>query len=275
LAGNVQPEASDEELVAAAFAPVKMPDSTERATTWRQLLQEYLNRRKEILEIVTRHAACTKGGFKRVKILDAAQFVRPIKNLRANAWIPKGSTLELPGTGDLQKLYLVFLSSLRKAIDDEATHMEAWLVSTRAALGETPQMADVIASVTEALKACGDAGMGGAMIPQVGVAADALRDCDVPRTISAVTSSSKANDQLCALALLPHSDIAKISAFISVVEKALAASTQKIQAWLKDSLGGAGKQVLQVREQIEQDLTAMLSDLGSLSGGNGSANNNS
>ena len=269
LAGNIPVDASDEELLAAAFANPKVIDATDRAASWRQLLQEYLNRHKDIVEIVTRHAACTKGGFKRVKILDAAQFAGPINRLRANGWIPKDATPDLPGTADLQKLQSAFHSSLRKSIQDETTRIDAWLKSARAALGESPRMTDVATSVIEALKACSDAGMGGAMIPHVAAAADALQDSDIAGTVSAAADCTSATDRLSALASLPQADIARISTFIAVAEKALAASTQKIDEWLKNSLGGAGKQVLQVRQQIEQDLTDMVSDLQSLSGGNG------
>jgi len=130
-------------------------------------------------------------------------------------------------------------------------------------------MSDVASSVTEALKACSDAGMGGAMIPQITAAADALRECDVRSVLSAAASLSDAADQLSALAALPHGQMTKVAAFIAIADKALATSTQKIDVWLKNSLGGAGKQVLQVREQIGNDLMQMTSDLRSLSGGGG------
>ena len=269
LSGSASADATDEELLTAAFAPQPALEPADRAASWRQLVEEFLTRRKEVIDVVVRHAACTKGGAKRVKILDAAQFVSPLKGLRTNNWVPSCSTPDLPGTTDLKRLHQVFRSSLAKAIRDEAARVQAWLTAAHAALGKAPRMLDITNSVTETLKACSDAGMGAAMIPQVTAAADALRDCDVQSVLAAAVSMSDSTDQLSALDALPHGQMTRVAAYIAVAEKAIATATQKIEEWLKHSLGGAGKQVLQVREQIETDLKQMAADLKSLSGGSG------
>lgn len=267
LSGSSSKDATDEELIAAIFGPVRTAEPTDRAPSWRQLVDGYLTRRKEILEIVIQHAACTKGGDKRIKILDAAQFIAPLKALRANGWIPSNSNPDLLGTTELHRLHQLLRSSVAKAVRDEAVRVQSWLQASRAALGEAPKISDIANSVADALKACSDAGMGGAIIPQVTESADALQGCDVHGVFLAAAAVSDATDQLSALAVLPHAEMARVALYIAIAEKALTSSTKKIEEWLKHSLGGAGKQVLQVREQIEKDLTEMTADLKSLSGG--------
>jgi energy-coupling factor transporter ATP-binding protein EcfA2 len=266
LVGGVRSDATDEDLIAAALGPPPAAEFGDRASAWRQLAQDFLARRKDVLEIVVRHAACSKGGDKRVKILDAAQFLVPLRALRKNDWLPSCPAPDLPGTADLQRLHQSFRTSLSKAVAEEAVRVSAWQKEAQSALGDKPNLSGVIQAVTDALKACSDAGMGGAMMPQVTSAADQVRDADVGPLLKKVADLNQAGDLLTGLALLDQAQMANLSAFIAVADKALAASTQRLEDWLRNSLKGAGKQVLQVREKMEQDLTETAADLQCLSG---------
>ena len=72
---------------------------------------------------------------------------------------------------------------------------------------------------------------------------------------------------LAALAALDQVAMSRVSAFTDSAQRALANSKQKIEAWLKSSVGVTGKEVLQLGDKMERDLTQIASDLEYLAGG--------
>src|SRR5258708_32604488 len=120
LTGQVSPESTDEQVVKEMFGGLVTPDLSERAPAWRQLVQEFVGKRKDIIELVVQNAACTKGGSSRVKILDAAQFVSPIAKLRKSGRRSTLAVSDLPGTARLPRIYESFALSLSEAQDQES-----------------------------------------------------------------------------------------------------------------------------------------------------------
>jgi len=267
LTGQVSPESTDEQVVKEMFGGLVTPDLSERAPAWRQLVQEFVGKRKDIIELVVQNAACTKGGSSRVKILDAAQFVSPIAKLRKSGWRPTLSVPDLSGTADLRRIYESFATSLSKAQDQESDRTQKWHARVSEALGDNPRIAEVVRSVLEALKAAGDAGMGGAAIPEVEASAKMVHDVDVKGLLKKASIASDSSVPFAALAALDQEAMSRVSGFVDSAQKALGNSKQKIETWLKSSVGVAGKEVLQLGDKMERDLTQIASDLEYLAGG--------
>jgi energy-coupling factor transporter ATP-binding protein EcfA2 len=267
LTGQVSPESTDEQVIKEMFGGLVTPDLSERAPAWRQLVQEFIGKRKDIIELVVQNAACTKGGSSRVKILDAAQFVNPLAKLRKSSWRPTLAVPDLPGTADLRRIYESLATSLAKAQDQETERTQKWHARVSEALGDDPRVAEVVRAVLEALKAAGDAGMGGAAIPEVEAAAKMVHDVDVKVLLRRTRTAGEGSVPMAALAALDQVAMSRVSAFTDSAQKALANSKQKIEAWLKSSVGVTGKEVLQLGDKMERDLTQIASDLEYLAGG--------
>lgn len=267
LAGKVPSDVSDEDLVGSMFGSVEVEDATDRSPKWQKLVQEFLLRRKEILELVVQNAACTKGGATNVKILDAAQFVGPLRELRKSDWLPTHTVPDLGGTADLRRIHDLVRTSLHAAIDQEAARTEKWLAKVLGALGEKPKMDEISRRVKEALKAASDAGVGGGMIPEVESASQALRDVDVTKLIRNTTALREREDLLGCLASLDPENMKRVSDFVDQSENAIRTTQQKINDWLRESVGTEEKQVMKMQDQIKNDLGKIRSELTNLAGG--------
>ena len=267
LAGKVAPDASDEAVVGSMFGFIEMDDATNRSLKWQKLVQEFLSRRKEILELVVQNAACTKGGTTHVKILDAAQFLAPLRELRKNGWLPTQTVPDLVGTVDLKRIHELLNASLQAAIDQEASRAEKWLSKVIEALGEKPKLDEISRRIKEALKAASDAGVGGGMIPEVESAGQALRDVDVTKLIRNAISLQETDDLLSGLASLDPESMRRLIDFVDQSENAISATQHKIKDWLRESVGAEEKQVMKMQEQITNDLGKVRSELTDLGGG--------
>ncbi len=267
LAGVIGLDAPDEVVIASIFGALDAVDATDRAPKWQKLVQEFLSRRKEILELVVHNAACTKGGATNVKILDASQFLGPLRDLRKNAWRPTQEVPELSGTADLKRVHDSLRNSLRAAIDQETDRAEKWRARVLEAIGEKPKLDDIAGRVTDALKAAGDAGMGSGRIPEVESASQALRDVDVTKLIHSTAALQESDDLLGCLGSLDPVSMRSVTEFIDRVESAIGPTRQKIRDWLRESVGTEEKQVMKMQEQIKNDLAEVRSDLADLAGG--------
>ncbi|MFZ1976297.1 MAG: protein DpdH [Candidatus Acidiferrales bacterium] len=267
LAGKIGPGASDEAAVGSMFGSVEMEDAPDRSPKWQKLVQEFLSRRKDILELVVQNAACTKGGATNVKILDAAQFVGPLRELRQNAWLPTQTIPDLGGTADLKRVHDLLRTSLQAAIDQEAAHVEKWLAKVLGAIGEKPKIDEISRRVKEALKAASDAGVGGGMIPEVESASQALRDVDITKLLRNTSALQESDDLLGGLASLDPEGMRRLNDFVDQSENAISTTQHKIKDWLRESVGAEGKQVMKMQEQIKNDLDKVRSELTDLGGG--------
>jgi len=267
LMGQVSPECTDEQVVKEMFAAVAAPDLSERAPAWRQLVEEFANKRKDVIDLVVQNAACTKGGFPRVKILDAAQFLGPIARLRKNGWRPTLRVPDLLGTADLRRVYESFTTFLAKAQDQEKDRTQKWQAKVSAAFGDDARIEDTARAVVEALRAAGDAGMGGAAIPEVEAAAKMLHGVDFKDLLKKSKAINESSIPVAELAALDQVAMSRMNVFTDCAQKALANSKQKIDTWLKSSAGVTGKEVLSLGDKMERDLTDIAGDLEYLAGG--------
>ena len=147
LAGQISRDSTDEHVVKEMLGTLATPDFTERAPAWRQLLQDFVSKRREIIELVLQNVACTKGGSSRIKILDAAQFLEPIARLRKSDWRPTVGVPDLPGTADLRRVHDSLKGSLAKAEDQERDRTQKWHAKVSAAFGEDPRVTEVVSAV--------------------------------------------------------------------------------------------------------------------------------
>jgi hypothetical protein len=160
MAGRPQASAdSMHEQVSALFEDWSTVDTSSRSPAWKTLFDAFRRHRGTLVEIVRARTACTKGGSTDVKVIDVAQLVPVLQQVR-RTWEPRE---EIPT--DIRSEYAA-VREVRARVDDllkqaivgERQRYLEWFGRVAGEMGDPPQRKPVIEAARMALQAAIDSG---------------------------------------------------------------------------------------------------------------------
>ncbi len=102
---------SVEDLINSLFLELEDQDELSRSKTWKELFQVFKKNRKKLFEIFESRIACTRGSRSQFQIIDSAQIIETLRQLR-KSWQPQG---QIPN--DLRDEYQV-IQKVREKVDE-------------------------------------------------------------------------------------------------------------------------------------------------------------
>lgn len=181
----------------ALFQSLDGASADHRASSWRELFTALRDKHATLCEIVLSHAACTKGGSKRVQMIDAARLAKPLLALRKD-YAPRES---LPpdvweNYAVLAKLREKVAELLGKAVSEEKARLLAWHEQAALALGPVDGHAAMVEGVRSAVEAArADLGFAGAGYDKLVTAMDGFNYRQLSQCFESVARIKAQEDQ--------------------------------------------------------------------------------
>jgi hypothetical protein len=257
-----------ENQVAALFAPAEAVEKIDRGPLWRNLLQGFLRNRPQLIELVVSRAAATKGGSTRVQVLDASQYIVPLRAVQEE-WLPRQTLPEkIPRTGEyeaLRKLQEKFREGLDGAIDEERTRVLARYARVAKALAWEDGIKEVAPVVRDAKRRAQEEGVFSGTSPEeLDRVISAVNKAPLIRWQTAVETIAQAADDRGILLAELGQDLEAAARpaeeFVTMAESFLKSSTDKVRRQVEDLEQAGGRDLEASYEQI-QDHFRKLDDL--------------
>ena len=147
------------EQVSALLEDWSNIDTSARSPAWKTLFDTFRRHRATLVEIVRARTACTKGGSTDVKVIDVAQLVPVLQQVR-RTWEPRE---EIPT--DIRSEYAAVREVrarvddlLKQAIVDERQRYLDWFGRVAGEMGDPPQRKPVIEAARMALQTAIESG---------------------------------------------------------------------------------------------------------------------
>ena len=261
---------SEDDIIAGLFGSLPAQDSSHRSVAWQQLMKTFVDYRRVLIELLLNNTACTKGGSTKIRVIDAAQYLAPLRKVREN-WQITTDVPALPWAVPLAKVHEAFLKLLSVAIAEERKRIDAWCKRVQERLGSDPKAVDVGIEVMDCINLARQFGMFGGKYDDLKLAVAEFQAVDVTSLVTQAGDGARHNrgDALRRMASIDHTAMSKVDAFLNESEKAIKASRQRLEDWLKTGATSKGKELLTLRQAIEKDLIDTSLDLEFLAGGNG------
>jgi hypothetical protein len=258
--------------LAALFQGLEGVSIDHRAPAWKELFTALRDKHAALCEIVLMHAACTKGGRRRVQLVDAARFVKPLLAVRRDYWLRE------PVPAEPWELYAVVVklrekvaALLPKAIAEEKTRLLGWRDQVLTALGPTDGHSTVLDGVRAAMEAArSDLGFAGVGYERLATALDGFKARQLAQCFETLARLSNEKDQGELLLLLGR-DFGEVTAgvdeLIGLVTQFLDKYEPRVESDITH-LAGTGE-LKDTQTEITDALDALDGLLGDIQGGEG------
>jgi hypothetical protein len=261
IGGRVKADATLGDLIEAVFS--NWPD--EPAATAGEMRAVYLKlqRRREVLVDIARSQASSLKGGRAGAMLDPRRVLGPIRQLRRAKWRlglkpPEGDT------SVLAKLYREVAEALPAAAAAERSQRLQWLQEMQKAFGEGATRAVIITTLSAALKAAVDAGVGAQNSARpLQEALDAFQNVQFDATVVAVRSLVDEEDPVASLPDYGRGRANAVSAGTALrisAEQFLDAVERNLQSFGADQNSRTGEVAQRIKE-LDAALTGIVEDL--------------
>jgi hypothetical protein len=248
-----------EHQIAALFASGEAAQQVERAPLWRNLRQTFLQHRQQLVELLLSRATATKGGSTRVQIVDATQFIAPLRSLQEK-WLPRQALpKDLPKTREyesLRKLQEQFRNSLDAAIEEERTRVLARYAQVAKALAWEEGINEIGPEVRDAKRRAQEEGVYSGPPPEeLDRAIVTLKKAPLVRWKAAVDVIAQAGDDrgllLSELGQDHEAAARPAEEFVRLAEQFLTNSTDRVRRQVDDLEQAGGRDLEACYKRIE------------------------
>ena len=252
-----------EDHLSAALSAIDTVSVDTRSTAWKDLFAALQKHQSALKEIVLSHTGCTKGGSRKVQVVDASQLLETLRGVRKD-WKPKESVPE-----DVWDLYVPIRKVREKveallgtAMTEERARHLGWLDQLRTQITAETDRGAVIETVKAAVQAARTegvfAGVGGERIESAIDAFGRIRLDEYLRSIDRLRQDLDAGDLLIELGRDLSEPMAKVDEFVSATRQFIDASTKRVESEI-ESLEGTGEY-----KAVEAAISKNMSDLDTL-----------
>ena len=248
-----------EHQVAALFASGAAAEQVVRAPLWRGLRQTFLRHREQLEGLLLSRTAATKGGSTQVQVVDASQFLAPLRAIQEE-WLPRQILPKnLPKTKDyesLRKLQEDLRSGLDAAIEEERDRVLKQYQRVEKALAWEEGIREVGPEVREAKRRAQEEGVYSGPPPEaLDGAILALQKAPLVRWKTAVETVGQAGDDrgLLLAELGKDHEAAALPAeeFVRLAESFLERSTERVQGKVEELEAAGGRDLEACYTRIE------------------------
>jgi hypothetical protein len=241
----VASKTSVEDHLSAAFSVSQSVDGGTRSSAWNELVSMLQKHQAPLKEIVLSHVGCTKGGSRKVQVVDVSQLLDPLRVIRKD-WKPRETV-----PNDIWDLYTPIRKSQEKveallttAIADERTRLLGWLDQLRTEIGVDTDRDAVVEAVKAAIEITRTAGVfAGVSADRIDAAIDAfgrLRVDEHLRSIERLRQEQETGDVLMELGRDISEPMSKVAEFVETTRQFLDGSERRVESELA-SLDGTGE----------------------------------
>jgi hypothetical protein len=197
IGGRVKAEATVGDMIEAAFS--SWPDEpAASASEMRAVYIKLLRRREDLVDIARSQASSLKGG-RAGAMLDPRRALGPVRQVRRAKW-RLGLKPPEADTGLLAKLYREVAEALPAAAAAERSQRLKWLEEMEEAFGEGASRPTIVSTLSAALKAALEAGVGAQnSIRPLQEALDVFQSVQFDATVVAVRTLAGEDDALSSL----------------------------------------------------------------------------
>lgn len=271
LAGR--PAASNittEEQVNALFVGIESVDVSKRSLAWVELFDSFSTHRANLLEIIKSRTPCTKGGNAQFQVVDASQFLKPLRAIR-KTWkpserVPAGLRRELESLWQFREK---IDSLLDTAIEQEKARYLNWYESTMNKLGEGSKRQQILGFVNEAMTAVdADGGLTPAKRAELETVSLDFKNAQFENCLAGmrrIRDAATSAELLLDLSSNYEGAMRATSAFIEAVDKFLATAKARVEADIR-ILEGEGD-IQSVIDEIGQRLDELHGQAIAIRGG--------
>jgi hypothetical protein len=256
-----------DEQITALFQGLDSIEVDHRSPAWRELFKALRDQQSALADIVLFHAGCTKGGSRKVQVVDAAQLVEPLRAFRKDGRPSAPIPTDAWDTHEaIRKARSKADELLARATEEERARHLAWCDTARAALGQTATREELLKAVRETVQAAADeVGVRGVSRERLDAAFEALGKERLEQAFEAIERIRKEADGAALLTELgrDHGRLMKtVDEFVALSKQFLDATLTFTESEITQ-LAGAGE--LKAAEQTIADgldqLHATLTDL--------------
>jgi hypothetical protein len=252
-----------EDHLSAALSAIESTSFDARSSNWKQLFATLQINHDALKEIVLSHAGCTKGGSRKIQVIDVSQLLEPLRAVRKD-WKPKES---IPA--DVWDTY-VPIRKVREKVDtllstaltEERTRHLGWLDQLRNEVAPETDRGTVVETVKAAVEAAQAEGVfAGVARERIESALDAfgrIRLDEYLRSIDRLRNPLDAEQLLLELGRDLSEPMAKVDEFVSATRQFIDASSKRVESEIK-GLDGTGEY-----KAAETAISKNMSDLDTL-----------
>jgi hypothetical protein len=266
IGGRVKADASIGDVIEAAFS--NWPDEpAATASEMRMVYTKLLRRRDELIDVARSQVSSLKGG-RPGAMLDPRRVLEPVRQLRRAKW-----RLGLkPPEGDmsnLAKLYREVAEALPAAAAAERSRRLNWLQEMQQAFGDRATRAEIGATLSAALKAALDGGVGAQNNARpLQEAIDAFQSVQFDATVAAVRALANEEDAVASLPDYGRGRVNAVSAGTALrvaAERFLDAVERNLQSFSEDQNSRTGVVANRLLE-LDKALASIVGDLAAMKG---------
>ena len=266
----VASKTAPDDHLSAIFAGIDGVEFDHRAPAWREVAKALRNAQPALAELLLSHVGCTKGGSRRVQVVDASRLLDTLRGVRKD-WRPKEPVP--PEAWDtyapIRKAREKVDALLAQAVDEERTRHVSWLDRFRDAIGAESTRDEVVTAVREAMQAARDEGVfAGVSRERIEAALDAFGRVRLDQCLEAIGRMRGEAEPGALLVELgrDYGDLMKTAdEFVSLTTQFLEGSRRRVDTEMAQ-LAGAGE-LKAVEQAIAQNLDQLHALVGELAGG--------
>jgi Cdc6-like AAA superfamily ATPase len=268
IGGRVKSEANIGDVIEAVFS--SWPDEpAASAGEMRAVYTKLLRRREELVDIVRSQASSLKGG-RAGAMLDPRRVLGPLRQLRRVKW-RIGLKPSDGDTSPLAKLYREVAEALPTAAAAERSQRQQWLQEMEKAFGEGVARAGIVSTLSVALKAALEAGIGAQNTARpLQEALEVFQTVQFDATVGAVRALSGEEDPVASLPDYGRGRANAVSAGTALriaAEQFLVAVERNLQNFGDDQNARTGE-VSRNMTEIDQALVGIVDDLAAMEASN-------
>jgi len=270
IGGRVKADATIGDMIDAVFS--SWPDEpAASAREMRAVYTKLLRRREDLVDIARSQASSLKGG-RAGAMLDPRRALGPVRQLRRAKWRlglkpPEGDT------GMLAKLYREVVEALPAAAAAERSQRLKWLQEMQEAFGESASRSSIVSTLSAALKAALDAGVGAQNSTRpLQEALDVFQSVQFDATVVAVRALAVEEDPLASLPEYGRGRANAVSAGTAIrvgAEQFLDAVERNLQSFGDDQTSRTSEVAKRMAE-LDEALGNIVGDLAGMAGSNAS-----